>query len=190
VQPAPAPAANGTSGNGTSGNREEEASSSDVHGSHDDAVRSALDEEMAPESNAPSGSRLGATGSGSAGTAPQVGSGAVVATSAASSDVLMPMHKKKRARLFEKAKSGRPMSEVLNSAAVGGANIKAAPRLSDFRDKAATSAERQALHAAAMHEWMKSNVTARAIEYATRVRDATHASYYVCAHTETWTDLE
>ena len=106
---APAPAANGNSGN-----RKEEASSSDVHGSHDDAGRSALDEEMAPEANAPSCSHLGATGSGSAGTAPQVGSG-VVATSAASSDVLMPMHKKKRARLFEKAKSGRPMSEVLNS---------------------------------------------------------------------------
>ena len=72
-------------------------------------------------------------------------------------------------RLLEKVDTGRPWTEVMKSAPVGTAALTSAPKLSDF--KVGTRDERVREHAAAMQRWGQNNLTTKAIEYATRVRE-------------------
>ena len=90
-----------------------------------------------------------------------------VSTESASAQTMM--HKKKQQRLLEKVDTGRPWTEVMKSAPVGTAALTSAPKLSDF--KVGTRDERVREHAAAMQRWGQNNLTTKAIEYATRVRE-------------------
>lgn len=85
---------------------------------------------------------------------------------------LSSMQEKKRQRLVQKAES-RPTATVMGKAPAGMMNLAEAPKLMDFRSMAATAKERSDLHAQAMHEWMKKNITKSAIEADTKVRSDT-----------------
>ena len=89
------------------------------------------------------------------------------ASPVATEDVL-GMQKKKKQRLLEKMKTGRPAVEVMKSAPVGSAALTSAPKLSDFKD--GTVEQRIRNHAAAMQKFSQNNLTSKAIEYETRVR--------------------
>ena len=158
-----APASGFTSTNGTG---MEDGASDARRGVHA-AGSAARREQAAPAAETPSDEPLGVAGTAQAGTTPQNGAGAVA--TATSTDGLLPLNKKKKLRLLEKADTGRPLAQVIRSTPVGAVKVALAPKLSDFRLMAATSAEREALLAAAMQKWMKTNVSARAIEQATQV---------------------
>ena len=79
------------------------------------------------------------------------------------------LHQKKRQRLVQRAAT-RPSEDVMAQAPAGMADIGAAPKLSEFKELASTSAEQRELHAVAFHEWMKKNISKTGIQQETRVR--------------------
>lgn len=94
---------------------------------------------------------------------------AAVVEESAAATMTGSLLQKKQQRLVQKAAT-RPSEDVMAQAPAGMPNIGAAPKLSEFKELASTSAEQRELHAVAFHEWMQKNISKTGIQQETRVR--------------------